>query len=129
MLELNPTRPANLAGNLSLRNIQVSSILSFVYLTFPRFRDRAQHISHILRDQPVLPAEKAAYWIAHVAKYGGGYLRPRAADLTWIELNLVDVYAFLGAILLGVLGVIYIGCKVCLWLVRGSNRPEKLKIN
>ena len=64
-----------------------------------------------------------------MAKHGGGYLRPRAADLTWIELNLVDVYAFLGAIVLGVLGAIYLGCKGCLRLVRVSARREKLKVN
>ncbi|XP_022099293.1 UDP-glucuronosyltransferase 2B33-like [Acanthaster planci] len=93
----------------------------------PRFRKRAQHISRILRDQPVIPSEKAAHWIEHVTKYGGEYLRPRAADLSWIEYHLVDVYAFLVAILFIVLGLLFLCLRVCLWLACGRNKQGKIK--
>ena len=106
-----------------------SDLLVHLGFPTPRFRQRAQRISRILRDDPVIPSERAAHWIAHVGKYGGEYLRPRAADLTWIELYLVDVYAFLAAILLGVLGILYLICRGCLWLVCRIRRQEKLKIN
>ncbi|XP_038065882.1 2-hydroxyacylsphingosine 1-beta-galactosyltransferase-like [Patiria miniata] len=95
----------------------------------PRYGERAQHISRLLRDDPVIPSEKAAHWIAHVGKYGGEYLRPRAADLSWIQYHLLDVYAFLAAILFGVLGVLLLGCKGILWMACRNRRQRKIKVN
>ncbi|XP_071806439.1 UDP-glucuronosyltransferase 2B20-like [Asterias amurensis] len=95
----------------------------------PRFRERAQHISRMLRDQLLIPSEKAAFWISHVTKYGGEHLRPRSANLTWIQNNLIDVYAFLGAILLVVSGLLFLVCRVCFVVLRDMcKRREKLKI-
>ncbi|XP_038065082.1 2-hydroxyacylsphingosine 1-beta-galactosyltransferase-like [Patiria miniata] len=98
-------------------------------ITDPRYRERAQHISRLLRDDPVIPSEKAAHWIAQVGKYGGEYLRPRAADLSWIQYHLLDVYVSLFAILFGVLGVLLLGCKGILWLASHNRRQQKIKIN
>ncbi|XP_038065635.1 2-hydroxyacylsphingosine 1-beta-galactosyltransferase-like [Patiria miniata] len=96
----------------------------------PRYRKRAQNISRLLRDDPVIPSEKAAHWIAHVGRYGGEYLRPRAADLSWIQYHLLDVYAFLAAILFGVLGVLLLGCKGFIWIVcRNRKQQQKIKVN
>ncbi|XP_033641643.1 2-hydroxyacylsphingosine 1-beta-galactosyltransferase-like [Asterias rubens] len=95
----------------------------------PRFRERAQHISRMLRDKLLIPSDEAAFWISHVTKYGGKHLRPRSADLTWIQNNLIDVYAFLGAILLVVSGLLFLVCRVCIVVLRGMcKRQEKLKI-
>ncbi|XP_038065081.1 2-hydroxyacylsphingosine 1-beta-galactosyltransferase-like [Patiria miniata] len=95
----------------------------------PRYRERTQHISRLLRDDPVIPSEKAAHWIAHVGKYGGEHLRPRAADLSWIQYHLLDVYVSLAAILFGVLGVLLLGCKGFMWLACCNCRQQKIKVN
>ncbi|XP_071806916.1 UDP-glucuronosyltransferase 2C1-like [Asterias amurensis] len=95
----------------------------------PRFHERAQHISRMLRDQLLIPSDKAAFWISHVTKYGGEHLRPRSADLTWIQNNLIDVYAFLGAILLVVSGLLFLVCRVCIVVLRDScKRQDKVKM-
>ncbi|XP_071795087.1 UDP-glucuronosyltransferase 2B20-like [Asterias amurensis] len=94
----------------------------------PSFRERAQHISRMIRDQPLIPSEKAAFWINHVARFGGKHLRPRSADLTWIQNNLIDVYAFLGAILIAVLGIIYLVCRGCLALSCYMCRKRQTKL-
>ena len=83
----------------------------------------------MLRDKLLIPSDEAAFWISHVTKYGGKHLRPRSADLTWIQNNLIDVYAFLGAILLVVSGLLFLVCRVCIVVLRGMcKRQEKLKI-
>ncbi|XP_038053809.1 UDP-glucuronosyltransferase 2C1-like [Patiria miniata] len=61
----------------------------------PSFRENARKTSAILRDDFLIPTDKAAYWIAHVTRFGGKHLRPKVLDLNFVQRNLLDVYAFL----------------------------------
>ena len=44
------------------------------------------------------PGDRAAFWIDHVIKYGGKYMRNPALDMTVVQRNLIDVYALLLAV-------------------------------
>ena len=48
-----------------------------------------------MRDEPLDPADKAARWISHVTRFGGGHLRPQVQDMNFIQSNLIDVYGFI----------------------------------
>ena len=63
------------------------------------YRDAMRRVSTIFKDRPQKPAERAAYWIEHVLKHGGQYMRSPAYDLTFIQRNLIDVGLFLVAVL------------------------------
>ncbi|XP_071806950.1 UDP-glucuronosyltransferase 2C1-like [Asterias amurensis] len=99
-------------------------------ITEPRFRERAQHISGMMRDQLENPADKAAFWVAHVTKFGGGHLRPRSADITWVQYYLIDVYAFLGAILFAVMWLFFLVLRCYVrFVIRYCTTPQKVKQN
>ncbi|XP_053664036.1 UDP-glycosyltransferase UGT5-like [Anopheles marshallii] len=73
-------------------------------LTDPSFTERAQLISERYRDQPLGPAKTAVYWVEYVLRHGGApQLQSPAVRLSFIEYNLLDVYAVMIAIALSVL--------------------------
>ena len=56
------------------------------------FKVNAERASHIMRERPQLPLNRSVFWIEHVLKYGGTYLRPSSADLHFWQMYLLDVY-------------------------------------
>ncbi|XP_022085859.1 UDP-glucuronosyltransferase 2B31-like [Acanthaster planci] len=63
----------------------------------PSFRRKVAKLSGILHDEPLIPTDKAAHWISHVTRFGGGHLQPRGARLGFVERNLLDVGVVLAA--------------------------------
>lgn len=73
-------------------------------LTDASFTERAQLISKRYRDQPLGPAKTAVYWVEYVLRHGGApQLQSPSVRLSFIEYNLLDVYAVMVAIALSVL--------------------------
>ncbi|XP_053664500.1 UDP-glycosyltransferase UGT5-like [Anopheles marshallii] len=73
-------------------------------LADPSYTERAQLISERYRDQPLGPAKTAVYWVEYVLRHGGApQLQSPAVRLSFIEYNLLDVYAVMIAIALSVL--------------------------
>ena len=50
--------------------------------------------SSIFKANPQLPMERAVFWIEHVLKYGGDYLRTSRTELYFWQVYSLDVYAF-----------------------------------
>uniref|UniRef100_A0A182MCJ8 UDP-glucuronosyltransferase n=1 Tax=Anopheles culicifacies TaxID=139723 RepID=A0A182MCJ8_9DIPT len=68
------------------------------------YAERAQLISKRYRDQPLGPAKTAVYWVEYVLRHGGApQLHSPSVRLSFIEYNLLDVYAVMAAIALSVL--------------------------
>lgn len=61
----------------------------------PKYRETIQRISKKFRDRPLSPLNTAIYWLEYIIKHGGDSLRSPAMDLTWWQLELLDIYAFL----------------------------------
>ncbi|XP_063953851.1 UDP-glucuronosyltransferase 2C1-like isoform X3 [Lytechinus pictus] len=96
----------------------------------PSYNEVADKVSAIYKDQPMSAPDRAAFWIEHVIKFGGAYMRSPANDLTFIQYHLIDVYAFLTAIVVVFLAVVYYTLKFCVSLCgrmigRGSSRKSK----
>nr|XP_054750784.1 UDP-glucuronosyltransferase 1-6-like isoform X1 [Lytechinus pictus] len=96
----------------------------------PSYNEVVDKVSAIYKDQPMSAPDRAAFWIEHVIKFGGAYMRSPANDLTFIQYHLIDVYAFLTAIVVVFLAVVYYTLKFCVSLCgrmigRGSSRKSK----
>ncbi|XP_054753024.1 UDP-glucuronosyltransferase 2B23-like [Lytechinus pictus] len=59
--------------------------------TFQRNMDR---LSGMFLDRPMLPSQKAAFWVDHIIKHGGAQYQVPIVNLNFIERNLVDVSIF-----------------------------------
>lgn len=47
--------------------------------------------SEIYRNRPMSARQRATYWIEHVLKYGGIYLRSHAVNMAWYEYLMLDI--------------------------------------
>ena len=84
-------------------------------------------ISQLMKDSPRTPPEKAGDWIEHVLRHGAEHLRGQAYNISWYQYYLLDVMAFLGAIVTLVTMVIKLTCK-CLCRVccrKGESKTKK----
>ncbi|XP_041771527.1 UDP-glycosyltransferase UGT5-like [Anopheles merus] len=70
----------------------------------PAYGERARLISDRYRDQPLGPAKAAVYWVEYVLRHKGApQLQSPSVRLSFVQYNLLDVYAVMGAIALSVL--------------------------
>jgi len=78
-------------------------------LTDQSYKDRVQHASDIFKSAKETPAERAAYWVEHVTKFGGEHLRSAGNDLNIYQYLLLDV--------LFVISIIVTSFVVCVWKI------------
>lgn len=94
-----------------------------------RYSKKVKIISRQLRDQPKTPMETAVFWTEYVARHKGApHLRSAGLDLNVFAYHSIDVFAFVGAVLLIVLYIVklvlvFLFCKLC----KGSS--NKVKVN
>ncbi|XP_050466895.1 UDP-glucosyltransferase 2-like [Cataglyphis hispanica] len=75
----------------------------------PVYKESARNLSKKFLDRPVKPLDTAIFWIEYVIKYGNDVLRSPALDLTWWQLYLVDVFAFLlFCIAISIIAIVFI---------------------
>ncbi|XP_011669474.2 UDP-glucuronosyltransferase 2C1-like [Strongylocentrotus purpuratus] len=86
-------------------------------LTEERYKANVMKGSGILRDRLASPLDTAVFWIEHVLKFGGDHLRLRSTEMGFIQLNSLDVIAFvvvLSSILIYINYLIIRGCYRCI---------------
>ena len=107
-------------------NSPVDVRINMSVLLYYRYREKAQHLSRIYRDQPLTPLEQAVYWTEYVIRHKGApHLRSAVLDLTWYQYFLLDVIAVLA---LAVGSVVVVGFLVLRALWRklfGGRRCEQ----
>ncbi len=57
------------------------------------YKRRISLASEIFRSAPQRPAEKAAYWIEHVIKFGSDHLQSVGKDLNFFQFFMLDALA------------------------------------
>src|SRR6218665_3240196 len=62
-------------------------------LSDPSYKRRISLASEIFRSAPQRPAEKAAYWIEHVIKFGSDHLQTSGKDLNFFQYFMLDALA------------------------------------
>ena len=82
-------------------------------------------ISRLMKDSPRTPLEKTGDWIEYVLRHGGArHLRAQVFNIPWYQYYLLDVMAFLVAIVSLVVMVTRLACGC---LVRICCRPSSKK--
>ncbi|XP_054760273.2 UDP-glucuronosyltransferase 2C1-like [Lytechinus pictus] len=89
------------------------------------YRISAQRASFIMRDQLASPLDTAVFWIEHVIKFGGDHLRLRATEMGFIELNSLDVVAFLVVLSLILLYIDYLVLRGCYRCICRNMKKQK----
>ncbi|XP_074037721.1 UDP-glycosyltransferase UGT5 [Leptinotarsa decemlineata] len=71
-------------------------------------KNSASALSERFKDRPLSPMDTAVYWIEYVAKYKGApHIRTAAVDMPFYKYLLLDVIAFLLAVVFALLYVVY----------------------
>ncbi|KAJ4428693.1 hypothetical protein ANN_25686 [Periplaneta americana] len=67
----------------------------------PSYMEKAWYTARIFRDRPLSALDTAIFWTEYVLRHKGApHLRSAAVDLTWYQYLLLDVIAFIAAIIL-----------------------------
>lgn len=75
--------------------------------------------SHLLKQQPVKPLDRAIFWVEHVIKFKGApYIQSVGSKLQWYQYYLLDV---IGTIVITLTIILY----VIFWLLRTVIRSLK----
>ena len=84
-------------------------------------------ISKLMKDRPRTPLEKTGDWIEYVLRHGGAqHLRPQVFNIPWYQYYLLDVMAFLVAVVTLVAMVIWLTYR-CLCHLCCRKRDTKSK--
>lgn len=91
------------------------------------YKKNAMRISRLMKDSPRTPLEKAGDWIEYVNRHGGAqHLRAQVFNIPWYQHYLLDVMAFLVAIVAFVVIVIrWTGRYMCRGCFRRSSEKAK----
>ena len=85
-----------------------------VCLPFFRFKTKVLHVSSLLKDRRRTPLEETADWLEYVIRHGGAqHLRAQVFNMPWYQHYLLDVMAFLVAIVILIIVAIWFACRCC----------------
>jgi glucuronosyltransferase len=99
-------------------------------LSNKKFSKNAKEISKRYNDRPMTPQQLTKYWIEYVIRHNGApHFQSPAHRLNYLQLHLIDVYAFIALLL--VLFILVIAFTVKFVLKRASNMftDKKIKTN
>lgn len=93
-----------------------------------RYRERAQLLSQIHKDQPGHPVNRAVYWISYILRHhGADHLRTAVHEIPTYQYFLLDVSVVIGVCLLLLGYCLYrIGKCIQSRVGRGSSPGEKV---
>ena len=86
------------------------------------------HISGLIKDRKRTPLQETGDWIEYVLRHGGArHLRAQVFNIPWYQYYLLDVIAFLVAMITLVVMVIRLTCSCicCLCCKKDSNKAKK----
>ncbi|BFZ00660.1 hypothetical protein BsWGS_03699 [Bradybaena similaris] len=92
-----------------------------------KYTENIKKASRLYRELYKVPKQEAAYWLDHVMKYGGEYMRSPGQQMPWYQLFVLDVITFLIAVIITVILAIYFLVKWCYIKNRKNPRNDKSK--
>jgi len=91
-----------------------------------RYRENAQGLSRIFRDQPLTPLQQAVYWTEYVIRHKGApRLRSAVLDLAWYQYFLLDVITVLTLAIVSLLLILFLMCRAILKKLFGLKSHEE----
>ena len=93
-----------------------------------RYKIKAVRISRLMQDKPRTPLETTCDWIEYVIRHGGAtHLRAQVFNIPWYQYYLLDVIAFLVAIVTLVVKMIRLTCRLICRLCCEKSRNKAKK--
>ncbi|GAB6026753.1 hypothetical protein CHUAL_013258 [Chamberlinius hualienensis] len=96
----------------------------------PMFKETAEQFGQLVRDRPQSPVETATYWVEYVIRHKGAtHLKPNLDHLNIFQYFIIDVIAFLIAIVTAVILLIYFLLRTCFRCIcrKKSKLPKNRK--
>ncbi|KAL0275736.1 UNVERIFIED_CONTAM: hypothetical protein PYX00_003507 [Menopon gallinae] len=115
------------AIRIDYETLEVDSFLAALraVLEDKGYKERMVKYSDLTQDQPQSPLDRAVWWTEYVIRHKGArHLRSPAVDMPWYQYFLLDVFAFLLAVLLIFLYIFYIVIRS---IKRSLFRGNKVK--
>ena len=92
----------------------------------PRYRQAITKASLLFRELFGVPMDRAAWWLDHVMRHSGGYMRSAGQDIPLYQLMLLDVFLFVLAVVVVVAVVVYCIVKAtCRFLCKTNPKTKK----
>lgn len=89
----------------------------------PKYGQQAHKLSSLYRDRPEHPLDKAAFWIEYVIRHNGArHMQSSAVHLNVFQYYMVDVLAFILAIVFVIVKIIAVTCKQLKRKIFGVNK-------
>ncbi|XP_059155305.1 UDP-glucuronosyltransferase 1A9-like [Physella acuta] len=111
--------------NISTQEI-ISAIKELVYDS--KYKRNIEKASKLFKELYKVPSKEAAYWIDHVMKYGGDYMRSSGQEMPLYQFLLLDVIAFIAAVLSAIIFVfIFTARFFCICLSNHIKRKSKME--
>ena len=107
---------------------ELSIVVFVLFCFFFRFKAKAIHISGLIKDRKRTPLQETGDWIEYVLRHGGArHLRAQVFNIPWYQYYLLDVIAFLVAMVTFVVMVIRLTCNcICrLCCKKDSDKAKK----
>ncbi len=96
-------------------------------LSNPSYQKSVDHLSAILRDRLVHPLDEAVYHVEYVMRHGGAdFLRSPSKDLYWFQYMLLDVAAFILAVVFILMFIVVKTCRCLCGQVKASKRASDI---
>lgn len=116
----------NIAVKLDYKTLTEDDMMNALnaILYKPIYRETVRRMSKMFLDRPLTPIDTADYWIRYVVKYGNQALRSPAMDMKWWEIALLDVYAFLLAMIAVVAYITIHVIKIVLSITASSSKLD-----
>ncbi|XP_059155310.1 UDP-glucuronosyltransferase 1A8-like [Physella acuta] len=91
-----------------------------------KYKRNIEKASKLFKELYKVPSKEAAYWIDHVMKYGGDYMRSSGQEMPLYQFLLLDVIAFIAAVLSGVVVIFVLIVRFCCRLLykHGKYKPK-----
>ena len=96
-------------------------------LTNNTYVESIKRASAVYRSRLLTPEQRAVYWIEHVLRFGSDHLLSHGTGMPWYQFWLIDVYAFLAAIVLFTFMLVIALLKFC--FTRFCTRTSKQKMS
>jgi glucuronosyltransferase len=82
----------------------------------PKFENNAKIIAKRFKDRPFTPQETVVFWVEYAVRHKGAeFLSATAKDLSFIQLNLLDIYF---TILIAFLVILTLAIKITKKIIR-----------
>ena len=92
------------------------------------YKENIRKASEILRNRPMPPGKRAAWWIDHVIKYGGDHLHSEAIRIPLYQFLLFDVFLGLCVVAVMIIFILLMCFKIVQYIFRGTKQKKRVDI-